>query len=198
MAIIPLLALLWSWPKNNGNNSWRPLICDAPLTISAFFTEDEDGCKMKVFYERSGSYILDKENQKEHLGVTNHINAFLKKLYVVTYEEVLVEQRKIQEEESKKLEKLQKEGEKISKEIQGEDASTEKSENEIIEAEAKIAELQAKIEGLKGKIQECTSTKAQLKETMNKKSQEIVNQKSVVESSAARIEKIKSSSEKLN
>jgi len=173
-------------------------ICDAPLTVSAFFTEDEDGCKMKVFYERSGSYIFDKENQKEHLGVTNHIKAFLKKLYVVTYEEVLVEQRKIQEDESKKLEKLQKEGEKISKDIQDEDSSREKAENDIIDAEAKIAELQAKIEGLKGKIQECSSNKAQLEETMTKKSQEIINQKGAVESSAARIEKIKSSSEKLN
>ncbi len=173
-------------------------ICEAPLTISAFFTEDEKGCRIKAFYERSGSYIFDKENLSEHTGVTNHLKAFFKKLYVVTYEEVLNEQRKIQEDESKKLEKLQKEEEKINKDMSAEDVAAEKAENEIIDTEAKIAELQAKIEGLKGEIQECKSNKKQLEESLSKKTEEIVNQKSVVSSSAARIEKMKSSVEKLN
>jgi len=179
-------------------NVSAPDICKENLTISAFFNEDEDGCRMKVFFERDGSYIFDKENRKEDLAVKVQLKAFMKKLYVVTYESVLEEQRKSHEGEAKKLEKLEKEAEKISKEINSEDVSVEKAENEIIDAEAKISELQAKIEGLKGEIQTSIATKAQLTETKENKTKEIINQKGVVDTSAARIEKLKSSAEKLN
>lgn len=173
-------------------------ISDLPITITVFFKEDENGCRLKAFYERDGSYIDDKENPQEHTGVTNQLRSFLKKLYVITFEEVLTEQRKIQEDEVKKLDKLDKESEKIAKDINSEETSVQKAEDDIIDAQAKIAELQAKIKGLKGKIQESKATKNQLIETMNKKTQEVMNQKSVVEESASRIEKIKSSAEKMN
>jgi len=173
-------------------------ICPEPLTISAFFSEDEDGCKMKVFYKRGDAYLFDKENPKETLGINSQIRSFLKKTYVVTYESVLEVQRKDHEHETKSLEKLEKEGEKIEKDITKEDEAIKKAEEDIINAELEISEIQAKIQELQAKIENSNALKVQLEEDKTKKTEEIVNQKRVVDKSSTRIEKLKSSAEKLN
>jgi len=168
------------------------------LTVSAFFKEDELGCKMNAFYFTNGAYLNDKENKKETAAIKLSLMNYQKKLYVVTYEKVIDEERKVHEDETKALEKLEKEGEKLDKDATNKEEEITKAEEDIADAEKEISSLQAKIKALQGEIQASHTAKAALKEEKAKKAKEIVNQKSVVAQKASRIERLKSSADKIN
>ncbi|MFK7755473.1 MAG: hypothetical protein AB8B53_00925 [Flavobacteriales bacterium] len=172
-------------------------ISKAPLTVTASFSEDENGCKMNAFYNMNGSYINPKEHPKETAAIMTSLKDYQKQLYVEVFRVTLEEQRKAQEKEQKALDKLVKEGDGLAKDVTNEEADINKSEQAIIDAEKKISELQAKMQEMKGEIEQSRATIGELKEASAKKQTEIQEQTSKIADHAKRIERIKASSDKL-
>lgn len=172
-------------------------ISKTPLTVTAIFTEDENGCKMNTFYNMSGFYLNPKEHSAESKAIMSSLKDYQKQLYVEVFQTTLEEQRKAQEKEQKALDKLVKEGEGLAKDVVNEETDINKSEEAIIEAEKKISELQAKMQEMKGEIEQSRSTIEELKQAASKKQGEIQEQTQKIADHAKRIERIKASSDKL-
>ncbi len=172
-------------------------ISTTPLTVTALFSEDEEGCKMDVFYRMSGHYINPEKNPKETLAITASLKKYQKQLYVEVYEQTLEAQRKMKDKSQKELDKLVKEGEKIDKDTASEESDITKSEQAIIDSEQKIVELQAKMDELRGEIEQSKSTIVQLKEEKAKKLDEIGAQTEKVKEKQSQIDRIKAAATKV-
>ncbi len=172
-------------------------ISTTPLTVTAIFTEDENGCKMNAFYNMSGYYLNPKEHPKETSSIMASLNDYQKQLYVKVFQATLEEQRKAHEKEQKALDKLVKEGEGLAKDVANEEADINKSEEAIIDAEKRISELQAKMQEMKGEIEQSRATIQELRQAASKKQSEIQEQTSKISDHAKRIERIKASSDRL-
>ncbi len=174
-----------------------PEISAVQMDVTALFSEDEEGCKMNVFYELSGHYINPDDHAKESLAIMTSLKEYQKQLYVMVYQSTLQTQRKGQEKSQKALDKLVKEGEKLDKDVAKEEGDINKSEQTIIESEQKIAELQSKMEELRGEIEQSKSTIVELKKAKEKKLGEVDVQKAVVTEKSAQIDRIKTAADKV-
>ncbi len=173
-------------------------IASSPMTVTALFSEDENGCKMNVFYNMNGYYLSTESHKKESAAVMASLKTYQRELYVVAYQETLDAQRKVQDGNQKTRDKLVKEEEKLTKEVASEEAKINKADQAIIDSEKKITELQAKMEELRGEIEKSKSTIEELKEAKVNKAKEIANQNKVVAGQTTRITKLKTSAERLS
>lgn len=172
-------------------------VAKAPLTVTALFSEDEEGCKMDVFYNMSGYYLNPDDHAKETMAASASLKEYQKQLYVSVYQSVLDDQRKAKDKSQKELDKLVKEGEKLDKEVAKEEADVNKAEETIIESEQKIVDLQAKIESLRGEIEQSKATAEELREAKAKKDREVAEQQEVVKDKEGQISRIKAAATKV-